>query len=189
MTDQRSVLRLSFSCHMSLRNARPNVPGDSWNLSPPPGFEGLHPDRHVTRYVRHLPHWRQDGATYFVTFRLADSLPQEKLRELKRIKEDWERKHPPPRGDSDWQALSRETIERVENWLDQGLGSCVLAEESVAAEIVESMHYFDDERYELDCHVVMANHVHLGSSRFNRCDIRWKEYCRVGRPTRRVRFT
>lgn len=62
---------------------------DHWNLEPPPGFQGLHPERPITFYCRHLPHWRQDGATYFVTFRLGDSLPQSKLRELKRIKEQW----------------------------------------------------------------------------------------------------
>jgi hypothetical protein len=28
-----------------------------------------------------LPHWRQEGTTYFVTFRLADSLPREKLQQ------------------------------------------------------------------------------------------------------------
>ena len=41
---------------------------DSFNLDAPPGFRGLHPDIPVTMYERHLPHWRQDGATYFVTF-------------------------------------------------------------------------------------------------------------------------
>src|SRR5262249_62338873 len=65
-----------------------------WNLPPPPGFQGLHPDNPVTVYQRHLPHWRQDGATYFVTFRLADSLPQSKLDELALLKEAWERQHP-----------------------------------------------------------------------------------------------
>ena len=43
-------------------------------------------------YQRHLPHWRQDGATYFVTFRLADSLPQSKLDELKALKAEWEKR-------------------------------------------------------------------------------------------------
>ena len=28
---------------------------------------------------RHLPHWTQKGVIYWVTFRLADSLPQDKL--------------------------------------------------------------------------------------------------------------
>ena len=60
-----------------------------WNLPPPPGFQGLHPDKPVTVYVRHLPHWRQEGATYFVTFRLHDSLPQSKLQELDRVRHLW----------------------------------------------------------------------------------------------------
>jgi putative transposase len=62
---------------------------DFLNLPLPPGFKGLRSDLPIVRYIRHLPHWRQDGATYFVTFRLADSLPQTKLDELRRIKEDW----------------------------------------------------------------------------------------------------
>jgi hypothetical protein len=30
----------------------------------------------VRIYQRNLPHWRQDGVTYFVTFRLGDSIPE-----------------------------------------------------------------------------------------------------------------
>src|ERR1700732_2283329 len=97
-----------------------------WNLPPPPGFQGLHPDKPVTIYHRHLPHWRQDGATYFVTFRLADSLPQSKLQELTLLKQEWESKNPPPRSENKWEELSRMTMQRVESWLDQGMGSCLL---------------------------------------------------------------
>ena len=61
------------------------------NLETPPGFRGLHPDVPVTVYYRHLPHWRQDGATYFVTFRLDDALPQCKLDELARFAETGKR--------------------------------------------------------------------------------------------------
>src|SRR5438270_11212711 len=68
-----------------------------WNLPAPPGFQGLDPDKPVTVYQRHLPHWRQDGATYFVTFRLADALPQSKLDELAELQAAWERQHPPCR--------------------------------------------------------------------------------------------
>ncbi len=41
----------------------------------PAGFRGLDPDLEVRIYRRGLPRWRQEGATYFVTFRLVDSLP------------------------------------------------------------------------------------------------------------------
>ena len=39
------------------------------------------PTEEAANLVGNLPHWRQDGVTYFVTFRLADSLPQAKLDE------------------------------------------------------------------------------------------------------------
>jgi hypothetical protein len=64
---------------------------------PPLGFRGLDLDRPVRRYLRHLPHWRQDGATYFVTFRLADSIPEAKLIELQNLRNHWEYTHPEPR--------------------------------------------------------------------------------------------
>src|SRR5262245_6831254 len=117
-----------------------------WNLPPPPGFQGLHPDKPVTMYLRHLPHWRQEGATYFVTFRLHDALPQAKLDELEQVRREWEKQHPvpptvgrfckpsgvagrfakPSYGDQQLEVLSREIMCRVEQWLDQGMGSCHL---------------------------------------------------------------
>ncbi len=131
-----------------------------WNLPPPPGFRGLDPDKPIDIYVRHLPHWRQEGATYVVTFRLADSLPQSKLRELSAIRAMWERQHPPPRSDDDLDALVRETMQRVEDWLDQGFGSCVLKDAALAACVAQSMLHFAGDRYELGCCVVMPNHAH-----------------------------
>src|SRR5262245_33758141 len=103
-----------------------------WNLPVPPGFQGLHPDKPLKVYYRHLPHWRQDGATYFVTFRLMDSLPQDKLNELKAMKAEWERKHPGERSKEAWEEFSRQTMLKVEHWLDQGMGSGVLRNELAA---------------------------------------------------------
>src|SRR5688572_9322317 len=130
---------------------------------PPPGFQGLHPYKPLTRYVRHLLHWRQEGATYFVTFRLGDSLSQEKLEELQQVRREWERQHPHAQrqdGDRHLEELLREVMRRVERWLDQGMGSCRLRDPRAAAVVVEAMRHFDQRRYELDCYVVMPNHVH-----------------------------
>ncbi|MFH1497630.1 MAG: hypothetical protein ABII82_07365, partial [Verrucomicrobiota bacterium] len=42
------------------------------------------------RITRHnLPHWDQQGATYFVTFRLGDSLPGTLLAQWKSERDDW----------------------------------------------------------------------------------------------------
>jgi REP element-mobilizing transposase RayT len=132
-----------------------------WNLPAPPGFQGLHPDKPVTVYQRHLPHWRQDGATYFVSYRLADSLPQGKLDELACLKAEWERRHSGARPKAALEELARQVQERVERWLDQGMGSCLLKDPALAAFVTSAMHHFDGERYELGCYVVMPNHAHV----------------------------
>ncbi len=131
-----------------------------WNLDPPPGFQGLREDLPLTVYERRLPHWRQDGATYFVTMRLCDSLPQAKLRELDAIREEWARLNPRPRSNAVLEQLARQLAERVERWLDQGFGRCLLARPSLAAHLTCAMHHFDGERYELCAYVVMPNHAH-----------------------------
>jgi REP element-mobilizing transposase RayT len=131
-----------------------------WNLPPPPNFQGLRDDLPLEVYVRHMPHWRQSGATYFVTFRLADSLPESRLHELAALKADWERKYPEPRPKSVLEQLARMVFERVEHWLDEGCGACPLRRPQSAAQITTAMHHFDGQRYELGCYVVMPNHVH-----------------------------
>ena len=166
-----------------------------WNLPPPPGFQGLHPDKPLRIYYRNMPHWRQEGATYFATFRLGDSLPQAKLNELERIREEFNYRHPPPNTDEELEKLAREVGVRVENWLDQGYGACHLKHRQHADHMLQALHHFDIRshlsspvarpsqavlvecvsaadldnsevpkiivpRYELDCYVLMANHVH-----------------------------
>jgi hypothetical protein len=133
-----------------------------WNLSAPPGFRGFDPQRPVRRYLRHLPHWRQDGATYFVTFRLADSLPAFQLRYFRALKREWQRKHPQgSTNDADWQKLADSISERMEAWLDQGRGSCWLRDPHLAMKVAETLEHFDGERYCLGAYVLMPNHVHL----------------------------
>ena len=104
-----------------------------WNLPPPPGFQGLRDDLPLEVYTRHLPYWRQAGATYFVTFRLDDSLPQGELHELAEMRLDWERRHRAPQSREALEQLARLMAQRLEGWLDQGMGSCVLKEPALAA--------------------------------------------------------
>ena len=132
----------------------------NWNLPPPPGFQGLREDLPLTVYQQLLPHWRQAGATYFVTFRLADSLPQSKLHELQRFKAEWERQHPPPKTATQLDDVAREMFRRIEGWLDQGMGCCALRDPKQSQRVIEAMHDRDGTAYELGCYVVMANHVH-----------------------------
>lgn len=66
-------------------------------LSPPtcipeqPSFVGFDDEDmlNVPGYRRNLPHWRAEGATYFVTFRQADSIPESVLIRWRVELEEW----------------------------------------------------------------------------------------------------
>ncbi|WP_138087597.1 hypothetical protein [Phragmitibacter flavus] len=58
--------------------------------------EFLNPFDEVDRHGSQLPHWQRDGVMQFVTFRLGDAMPQEKLRVWKREREIWLGLHPKP---------------------------------------------------------------------------------------------
>jgi putative transposase len=133
---------------------------DSWNLDPPPGFQGLREDLPLRVYIRHMPHWRQEGASYFVTFRLADSLPESRLHELNQIKIEWQRKNPNAQDKKSLEQLARMVFERIESYLDEGSGSCVLKNGLFSQSVHQSMQHFHSQRYEIGASVVMPNHVH-----------------------------
>jgi REP element-mobilizing transposase RayT len=107
-----------------------------------------------------LPHWQQDGAVYFVTFRLADAVPHRLRTQWESEREAWLRVHPKP-----WSVeTEREYHVRfsgaIERWLDVGHGSCILRGHDCAEIVTEALRYFDGERLTLISSVVMPNHVH-----------------------------
>ena len=107
-----------------------------------------------------LPHWQQAGATYFVTFRLADSLPRERIDRWKEDRKVWLQNHPKPwtaEIEAHYRDIFSDTIDR---WLDNGSGNCLLREREYRDEIETVMFRFDDDRTSLHSLVVMPNHVH-----------------------------
>jgi REP element-mobilizing transposase RayT len=107
-----------------------------------------------------LPHWRQDGALYFVTFRLADSLPGPLLNRWRRQKAIWLKLHPNPTP-AHMRDFTRMFGRRMERWLDRGSGSCLLREPLAKQIIQEALDHFAGERYELGESAVAGNHVHV----------------------------
>ena len=111
--------------------------------------------------INRLPHWEQPGATYFLTFHLADSLPAGRLAEWREERERWLRWNPQP-----WTpAQEREYHERfsgaIERWLDEGHGACLLRRADVRAAVAEVLTKFDRDRYWQHAWVLMPNHAHL----------------------------
>ncbi|MGH7872393.1 MAG: DEAD/DEAH box helicase family protein, partial [Candidatus Binatia bacterium] len=119
------------------------------------------PNEPVAFLTGDLPHWRQDGATYFVTFRLADSLPQEKLAEWRTDREQWLAGHPEPHDAATRKEYYEKFPQRLQQWLDAGSGSCILALPEVKELVENSLRHFDGKRYRLDEFAVAPNHVHV----------------------------
>ncbi len=131
-------------------------------------------DAPVRRYRNWLPHWRQPGKWYFVTFRLADSLAQPKLQQWKAERELWLELHPEPWSEKVEQEYHRRFTAKFETWLDAGEGECVLRRLEAHAAVASALKFFAAEatggdckspardiRYELGDFVVMPNHVHI----------------------------
>jgi exodeoxyribonuclease VII large subunit len=109
---------------------------------------------------RHLPHLAQDNTTYFVTFRLADSLPQEQLKAWHEERNAWLKAHVEPYSPNELEEYAQLFSGRMEEWLDAGTGSCILKEKKTAELVEHALNHFDEERYTLGSYVIMANHVH-----------------------------
>jgi REP element-mobilizing transposase RayT len=114
----------------------------------------------------YLPHVKREGAEYFVTFRLADSLPKEVLLRYEaertaRLRAGLEARHlGRPIADTD-EIVGRDFRRAVERYLDQGAGACHLRRPEMADLVAGAVTYFHEQRYLLREWVVMPNHVHV----------------------------
>ena len=135
----------------------------------------------VSKYQRNLPHWEQSGRTYFVTFRLADSLPQEKLERWQHERIEWQRIHPSsltPELQTEYDHLF---TERFQKWLDAGYGDCLLRQPALAGIVADALRHFQGQRYNLGAFVIMPNHSHVlltphGSWALEQILHSWKSY-------------
>jgi REP element-mobilizing transposase RayT len=108
----------------------------------------------------YLPHVKREGASYFVTFRLADALPRQVLLDFERQRAEAIRRL--AAGDSGGrETANRELMRQVERYLDRGAGACYLARPEVADMVANALLHFGGVQYLLDEWVVMPNHVHL----------------------------
>jgi D-tyrosyl-tRNA(Tyr) deacylase len=128
--------------------------------TPVPLFIPFDAETPVTIHWRNLPHWQQPGSTYFVTFRLADSLPHEKLEHWLVERELWLKQNPPPHSEELRRDFHEQFAARLEQWLDAGHGACWLRQPAIAALVEQALRHFDGQRYQLGDFVIMPNHVH-----------------------------
>jgi REP element-mobilizing transposase RayT len=111
----------------------------------------------------HLPHWESPNGVYFVTFRLANSLPKSVLLRIK------------AQDAKETQSSASSTLDQrfsfvrhrkgglaraIEESLDRGDGVCHLATPELAQCVAKAMKHFEGVRYKLFAWCVMPNHLH-----------------------------
>jgi len=111
----------------------------------------------------HLPHWEKESGFYFVTFRLADSLPREvlmKIVERNRVLESARRcglKLTPEQQN----LIAAYSPGKIEEYFDRGKGACYFRDPRIATLVADALRFWDGKRYRLLAWCVMPNHVHV----------------------------
>jgi len=117
-----------------------------------------------TQYQNRLPHIAPIGATFFVTFRLADSLPQYIVNTLKAeleaeiilLKKEF------PGNTKHISDARKRNFGKFDHQLDaQPYGVCHLKNPEVAEIIVKKLEEYSGSLYDLHAFSIMPNHVHV----------------------------
>ncbi len=145
----------------------------------------IHYQGELTKYVgEYLPHWEMADGVYFVTFRLADSIPHEKLISL-RDEYQFLMTHLRMSEEVSPSDLAREGfsffLEDVDDALDGADGACWLERPEMASLVSDALKYFEGDRYDLYCWCVMPNHVHVTYRKYGDYTLEdvhhsWKSY-------------
>jgi REP element-mobilizing transposase RayT len=111
----------------------------------------------------YLPHLEVPDCTYFLTFRLAGTLPQNILNSFRKER-DHMRKHPPHKNEhldkAEMQRLKYLESRKVQEYLDKGIGECWLKEPSIATIAKNAVEHFENIKYISHAWCIMPNHMH-----------------------------
>lgn len=113
-----------------------------------------------THYYRNLPHIQPIGGTFFVTFRLKDSLPADVLNQFQLEKEA--RLAGLQQDKATLYAEQKRLFAQFDEYLDGCLTEQAhLKEDTLARIVMQIMHNRNGHEYDLLCYCVMPNHVHV----------------------------
>ena len=121
----------------------------------------LNDSSEILKHGSALPHWQQGEVMQFVTFRLGDAMPATKLRQWKEELAIWLFHHPKPWSEEHEREYHQRFTWKLENWLDEGAGSCLLNDPIHRKIIEDILMRFQGERVEHHSWVIMPNHLHL----------------------------
>jgi len=130
-------------------------------MNDPPKPTFYTPEKETQKHRRSLPHWNQAETWCFVTWRLGDSIPESRFKEWVENKKYWMECHPKPWDDATDEEFHERFSRQLDDWLDQGAGSCLLKDAENARIVANALLFFNGGRYELATFAVMPNHVHV----------------------------
>ena len=115
------------------------------------------------RQGAYLPHWRQDHAAYFITFRLAGSLPS-----FLKEKREWARKEILSNAERASRPLTHSELDELEELHFQELGhrrfdqgADFLKDPRIAQIVADAFMHFQGARYRIFAWCIMPNHAHI----------------------------
>jgi putative transposase len=172
------------------RGARPiqgqeDGPSDSGSLDSLPDALPQRPKLLSGTHDRgYLPHWKDAGATYFVTFRLAGTLPKTLLDKFEAERNELvtrARRSGTKPSHAEEQKLRELPSRKIDEYIDAGHGECRLAHADIAKLVSGALRHFAGKRYDLHAWVLMPNHVHvvltpLGNHSLSAILHSWKSY-------------
>ncbi|MEO6875392.1 MAG: transposase [Opitutaceae bacterium] len=113
---------------------------------------------HTTRFQRgKLPHWEVEGGRYFITIRLADSLPRETVLRWQEIHRGLSGIEPQS---ARFAALQRQYFLAMEKYLDAGAGASVLRDANLAKIVIDELLGLTEWLVEAAHFAIMPNHLH-----------------------------
>lgn len=144
-----------------------NMHADRRSAAVPAAVAGASRPRYGSVTIRgrgRLPHWELDAGLYFVTFRLAGSIPKELVDRVKSEREAIVARARQMQRDlsvSEQRRLALLFSREVERYLDLGAGACWLRDGKIAKLVADALVFFQAKRYRLLAWCVMPNHVHI----------------------------
>lgn len=112
----------------------------------------------TTRFRRgKLPHWEVKNGRYFITVRLADSLPAPVVARLQEIHRDLSAIEA---ASDRFIALQRQYFQTMEKYLDAGTGACLLRDAAHATTVRTELLALADWNVAVPHFTIMPNHWH-----------------------------
>ncbi len=99
---------------------------------------------------RNLPHLHSDDGIYFVTFRLANTIPHAMLDKIKCNKPDW-----------NFEEYKKAFLKYDSLLNNNEAGVSYLSQKEISDTCKMTLHYPDGKDYKLICYCIMPNHIHF----------------------------